>query len=398
MYFTGPYGGAPFGLSIVQPAVAGPFNLGNVVIRAAIKIDPATAAITVVSDPLPTIRDGVPFRLREIHVAVTRSGFTLNPTNCGQHAVVTSLTGSQGGTVAISSPFAVVGCQGLPFKPGFKVSTAAKTSKANGASLKVDLTYPQSGEANIHSVHVELPKALPSRLTTLQKACTERAFNTNPATCPAASIVGHAKAITPILPVPLEGPAYFVSHGGAAFPELIMVLQGDGVVIQLNGETFINSKTGITSSTFAAIPDAPVSSFELTLPEESNSVFAANGNLCDQKLIMPTLIDGQNGAQTKQNTRIEVEGCGKTLSVVSTRVTKKTLRLSIYAPTAGKVTASGKGVSSGSKSYSGQEAQTFTLTQKKAGKLKTKIKLTFTPSGGKDRTKQTKRLAVKFRK
>ena len=210
--------------------------------------------------------------------------------------------------------------------------------------------------------------------------------------------MGHAKAITPILSVPLEGPAYFVSHGGAAFPELIMVLQGEGVVIQLNGETFINSKTGITSSTFATVPDAPVSSFELTLPEESNSVFAANGNLCDQKLIMPTLIDGQNGAQIKQSTRIEAEGCGKALSVVSTKIGKKTLKLSVFAPGAGKVTAPGKGVSSGSKSYSGQEAQTFTLTQKKAGKLKAKIKLTFTPSKGKDRTKQTKTLAVKFKK
>jgi hypothetical protein len=110
---------------------------------------------------------------------------------------------------------------------------------------------------------------------------------------------------------------------------------------------------------------------------------------------MPTLIGGQNGAQIKQNTRIEVEGCGKTLSVVSTQVNKKTLKLSVFAPGAGKVTASGKGVSSGSKSYSGVEAQTFTLSQKKAGKLKTSIKLTFTPSKGK---KQSKTAKVTFKR
>ena len=116
-----------------------------------------------------------------------------------------------------------------------------------------------------------------------------------------------AIAHTPILNVPLAGPAYLVSHGGAAFPELIIILQGYGVTIQLNGETFINSKTDITSSTFAHVPDAPVSNFELTLPEASNSALAANGNLCDQKLIMPTLLGAQNGAQIQQNTRIEVE-------------------------------------------------------------------------------------------
>ena len=168
----------------------------------------------------------------------------------------------------------------------------------------------QSGEANIAKVHVELPKVLPSRLETLQKACTYQQFEANPAGCPAASIVGHAIAHTPILNNPLQGPAYFVSHGSAKFPELIMVLQGEGITIDLAGDTFI-SKAGITSSTFAHVPDAPVSSFELTLPQGKYSALTANANLCTVKggLKMPTEFTGQNGAVLKQDTHIEVEGC-----------------------------------------------------------------------------------------
>jgi hypothetical protein len=133
----------------------------------------------------------------------------------------------------------------------------------------VKLTYPKAqfgSQANIKSVKVDLPKQLPSRLTTLQKACTAAQFKVNPAGCPAASLVGYAKATTPLLPVPVEGPAYFVSNGGEAFPNLMMVLSGYGVIIDLVGDTFI-SKAGITSSTFKSVPDLPVSSFELTLPQ-----------------------------------------------------------------------------------------------------------------------------------
>ena len=142
------------------------------------------------------------------------------------------------------------------------------------------LTYPAGPyDANIAKVKVDLPKQLPSRLTTLQKACTAAQFEANPAGCPAASMIGHAKAITPVLPVPLEGPAYFVSHGGEAFPSVIIVLQGYGMTVDLVGTTFI-SKAGITSSTFKTVPDVPVGTFELTLPEGKYSALAANGNLC----------------------------------------------------------------------------------------------------------------------
>ena len=393
VYLTTGYKGQPFGLSIVVPAVAGPFNLGDVVVRAAIHIDPNTAAVTVTSDPLPQSRDGVPFRLRTVNVEINRpGGFTFNPTNCAEQSITATVTGAQGTTANVASPFAVTGCANLPFKPSLTASTQGKTSKANGASLTVKIGYT-AGQANLHKVNVELPKALPTQLKTLNKACTEAQFNSNPAGCPLASDIAQVTVHTPLLNSPLLGPAYLVSHGGAAFPDVEMVLQGEGVELVVDGKTQI--KKGITYSHFETIPDAPISSFEFKSPQGELALFTAHGDLCDQKLVMPTSMTGQNGAVLTQNTPVEVEGCSSSLSVVSSKVKKTTLTLSVYAPGAGKVIAGGRGTSSGSKAYSGREALTFTLKQRKAGKLETEIKLTFTPSKGK---KQTKTVTVRFKK
>jgi hypothetical protein len=162
-------------------------------------------------------------------------------------------------------------------------------------------------------------------LTTLQKACLAKVFEANPADCPAASVVGHATAVTPVLPVALSGPAYFVSHGGEAFPSLIVVLQGYGVTVDLVGTTFI-SRAGITSSTFKQVPDVPITSFDLTLPEGKFSALAANGNLCTVKggLKMPTAFVAQNGARIKQSTKIAVTGCPKAHKAKAKKAGKKT--------------------------------------------------------------------------
>ena len=175
------------------------------------------------------------------------------------------------------------------------------------------MLYPSGTQgiyADIAKVKVELPKALPSRLTTLQKACTAVQFEANPAGCPAASEIGTAVVHTPILSGTLSGPAIFVSHGNESFPSLTIVLQGDGVTIDLVGNTFID-KAGITSTTFRTIPDSPFSSFELTLPEGPHSALAANGNLCTQKLAMPNEFIAQNGAEIHETTKIAVTGCKK---------------------------------------------------------------------------------------
>jgi hypothetical protein len=313
VFLTEGYGGAPFGLSIVVPAKAGPYTLagttgqGTVVVRSQIFVDRRTAQLTVVSGEMPHMLDGIPLQLKAVNVRIDRPHFMFNPTSCNKMAITGTLDAVEGMSAQVESPFQVTNCAALPFKPGFTASTKARHSRKGGAQLQVDVTSGE-GQADIAKVHVELPKKLPSRLSTLQQACTEEQFAANPAGCPAASVVGEVAVQTPVLPVPLTGPAYFVSHGGAKFPELILVLQGYGVTVELNGETFI-SKAGITSSTFNAVPDVPFSRFQLTLPEGPHSALAANGSLCDQKLLMPTTITGQNGAVAEQSTKIKVTGC-----------------------------------------------------------------------------------------
>jgi hypothetical protein len=324
VYLAGPYHGSALSIVSVTSATVGPFDLGTVVVRFALRINPNTGQAEIDSsgsDPIPHIIDGIVVHVRDIHVYVDRSKFMLDPTSCDPMTISNTITGAGAdpsnpagqSSVLVTTPFQAADCQNLAFKPSFKVSTSGKTSRANGASLTVKLAYPktpQGTQANIHSVKVNLPKQLPSRLTTLQKACPVSTFNANPANCPIPSRVGTAKAITPILPVPLEGPAYFVSHGGAKFPELIIVLQGYGITIDLHGETFI-SKKGITSSTFRSVPDEPVTTFQLTLPQGKYSALAANGNLCNTHLNMPTAFTAQNGNTIHQNTPITVNSCPK---------------------------------------------------------------------------------------
>jgi hypothetical protein len=351
VYLTGPYHGAPFGLSIVVPTKAGPFNLGNEVVRATISINPSTAQVTTTTNPLPQKKDGVPFRLRAINTEINRPGFIVNPTSCNASAITGTLSGSQGAAAAVSSPFNATGCAALPFKPGFSITTSAKTSKENGASLTVKVTQ-QPGEANIHKVDLTIPTILPARLTTLNKACTEAQFNADPAGCPEKSFIGTAVAHTPLLNNPLMGPAIIVSHGGAAFPDVEYVLQGEGIVIVLDGKTDI--KKGITYSNFETVPDAPISSFETVLGEGSHSILTTTNpgvtNLCaptttktetvkekvtvkvrgkkrketknvkrtvavPTTVTIPTSITGQNGAVLTQSTKVKAEGCAKATTV-----------------------------------------------------------------------------------
>ena len=343
VFLTGPYAGSPYGLSIPIQASAGPFDLGSIVTRAAINVDPDSGRV-IVSSTLPRIYAGIPLRLRSISVAVNRPNFLFNPTNCSALATDTTLTSFFNATQALSSPFAVTNCGALPFKPTFAVASSARTSKAGGAGLKVDLTQP-AHQANIHSVVVQLPLQLPSRLTTLQKACPEATFAANHLSCPTGSKVGSATVTTPVLPGTLSGPAYLVSRGGAGFPDLDLFLEDDGVHVILKGNTSI--KAGVTTSTFATIPDVPVSSFALDLPTGPNSVLAANGSLCSRALIVPTTITAQSGAQIKQKTIVSVAGCPfgsfrHKIRILHRKVVGHTLILTVQTLQAGRITAGGK--------------------------------------------------------
>ena len=369
-YLTGPYNGnsgctvgeagcAPFGLTFEVPAKAGPFDLADtksnhppcdcVVVRGKIELDPLTSAITITTNPpgspdsIPTSIEGIPLEIQHVNATTTRGDFQFNPTSCAKMLLTGTVQLSEGGTSTISTPFQVTNCAALKFEPKFSVSTSGKTSRANGASLTAKVTYPnvpQGTEADIAKVKVELPGQLPSRLTTLQKACSAAQFESNPAACPAASKIGYAVVHTPLIPVPLQGPAIFVSHGGEAFPSLTLVLQGYGITIDLVGTTDI--KSGVTSTTFKTVPDQPFSSFELTLPEGPYSALTTAGNLCSltktvtvkkkvtvrvhgrkktitrgvkqaepATLEMPTEFVAQNGAEIHQSTPITVAGCPK---------------------------------------------------------------------------------------
>jgi uncharacterized repeat protein (TIGR01451 family) len=326
VYLTEGYGGAPFGLLVSTDAThAGPFNLGFVNVRSRIFVDRSTAAVTIVSDPFPTFVRGVPVQLKQINVTVDRPNFEFNPTNCSPMPITGTLTGAQGGSVPVSSPFQVTNCPALPFKPTLTASTQGNASKANGASLTVKVTS-MPGQANIAKTKLVLPITLPSRLTTIQKACLAATFEANPAACNEGSNIGSATVHTPVLTKPLTGPAYLVSHGNAAFPDVEFVLQGEGITLILDGQTDI--KKGITTSTFNAVPDAPVTTFETTLPEGPHSALTSNVaeskhfSLCGAQMVMPTTITGQNGAVIQQQTKIPVTGCPRVKGFVESKSQK----------------------------------------------------------------------------
>jgi hypothetical protein len=335
VYLTGPYNGAPYGLSIKVPAVAGPFNFGTVVTRSKIEVEQYSGRVILTTN-MPTIRNGVPLRVRLISVLVNRPGYLLAPTGCENRPAESTLTSTLGVKQSASNPFQAAGCDTLAFGPSFKSASFAKTSKANGAALETTVNQT-IGQANIKSVLVQLPPQLPSRLTTLQKACLAATFEANPFSCPEGSRVGGARADTPTLPSKLQGPAYLVSHGGEAFPDLDLVMEANGVRVILVGHTDI--KKEITTTNFSTTPDVPVSSITVNLPTGPHSALAANGNLCPNPLIMPTTITAQNGKQIKQNTKVNVRNCP--VEIVGAKAQGDNAVLTVRTYEAGRVSGSG---------------------------------------------------------
>jgi hypothetical protein len=385
VYLTGPTEGGPYGMTMVVGATVGPFNLGNVVARARIEVAPFTGRV-IVAGKVPTIFKGIPLRLKSLAVAITRQGFLLNPTSCATLASESTLSALQGGSQSISTPFQATGCSSLAFKPSFGASTGAKTSRANGASLITKLNFhPKGLEANIKSVVVSLPKALPSRLSTLNHACKEAVFNGNPNNCPSNSRVGSARVKTPVLPGEMSGPAYFVSHGGAKFPDLDLVISGNGVTVILVGNTNINEKTNVTTTTFASNPDVPFTGFELNLPAGPNSAVGAVGNLCKQSLVMPTTLTAQNGKTIKQNTPVAVTGCPV---IVLSRFTHGGKAIvTVKAPSAGRVSGSGPNLRTVYKHPNKAKRVTLEIPLSKAvGHRAVRVRIGFIPKSKKERS------------
>lgn len=385
VYLTGPTGRGPYGLTIVVNAAIGPFSLGNVVSRAAIEVNPFTGRVTVTGN-VPTIFAGIPLRLKELVIAINRQGYLLNPTNCGSLATESTLGAQQGGTQTVKTPYQATGCSSLAFKPSFGASAGGKTSRANGASLVTKLNFhPKGLESNVKSVKVSLPKALPSRTSTLNQACREVVFNGNPYNCPSGARVGSARVKTPVLPGQMSGPAYFVSHGGAKFPDIDLVLEGNGVRIILVGNTNINEKTNVTTTTFAANPDVPFTGFELNLPSGHKSALGAVGNLCTQSLVMPTTITGQNGKVIKQNTPIGVTGCP--VLVLSRFSHAGKAIVTVRAPSAGRVSGSGANLHTVYRHTSKAQRVTLEIPLSKAvGHSAVSVRIGFIPKNKKEKS------------
>jgi hypothetical protein len=360
VYLAGPYGGGPFSLVIAIRAVAGPFDLGTVVVRAAIKVDPTDSHLTIETPQLPTILQGIPLRLRTVNVSIDRPNFLFNPTSCDQLAVSATLKSTDGATQEVSSPYQATGCDALPYAPKM-TATSRAAKRGDPAGLTVNLSQ-SPGEANTKSVSVKLPTQLGARLSTINQACPEATFQADPATCGAGSKVGTVSAVTPLLAEPLGGTVYLEAHKPPTLPTLEAVLQGSGVTVDLSGT--LDLRNGI-QSTFGTVPDVPITSFRLTLPPSAaNSALQATADLCSATLPLTATIVGQNGKKVDVNSAVEVAGCGVQITKVS--VKKRTATLSVRVPAPGTVTITGKGLVKVKKTFA------------KAGTYKIKTKLTKT--------------------
>jgi hypothetical protein len=316
VFLTEAYEGAPFGLSIVVPGIAGPLDLGTIVARAKVSVDPGDAHLTISTDSLPQILQGIPLRIREFSLTTDRPGLLLSPTSCeGQHVLAT-VVGGGGSTVSLSSPFGLNGCPGLRFSPRVSASTNARATQAGGVSLNFAVRDPHGAQANLRAITVAFPRQFSPRLAAIQGACAQATFAADPASCPPASIVGRTTVRTPVLGVPMTGSAYLVSRGQEALPRLVLMLRAHDVLLRITGSLHITT-AGTTTATFGSMPDARISRFALKLSRGPSSVFGANflgnagGSLCGRNFTMHTRVLAQNGSRIRRSVQVSVRGCAK---------------------------------------------------------------------------------------
>jgi hypothetical protein len=302
VYLSGPYKGAPYSIVAVVPAQAGPFDLGTVVTRAAINVDPTTTLATVTTDPLPQILEGVPLLYRTIHVDVDRENFTLNPTNCDQKRIETDVVASNGAIAHPSVGFQATNCAKLAYGPKLSLSFKGSTKRSGNPAVRAILTQP-SGQANTAGATVILPASEFIDQSHINNPCTRVQFNEN--ACPTSSILGAARAITPLLDQPLEGPIYFRSNGGEReLPDVVADLHG-AIHITLVG--FIDSvqKKGTEISRvrvrFQNVPDAPVTKFSTSFYGGKKGLIENHVNLCQGKHRAKLVFKGQNGRVSKSS-------------------------------------------------------------------------------------------------
>jgi uncharacterized repeat protein (TIGR01451 family) len=307
-YLAGPYKGAPLSLAVVAPAVAGPFDLGSVVVRNALRVDPSTAQITAVSDPLPSILHGIPLDIRDVRVNLSRDHFTLNPTSCEPMAITSTITSTTGAAASPSQHFQVANCDQLGFKPKLALRLKGKTKRSGFPALSATLKMPEGG-ANIARAAVTLPPGLQIENAHIQEPCTRVQFNAE--ACPAKAILGRARAFSPLLDQPLEGPVYFRSNGGEhLLPDIVADLRGQiHVVLVGHIDSVENKHTGVVRirNTFETVPDAPVSKFTLSLFGGKKGYLTNNRNLCNSANRALVKFDAQNGKFADSTPKVKTD-------------------------------------------------------------------------------------------
>ena len=304
-YLAGPYKGAPYSMVVKVPAQAGPFDLGTVTVRNALNIDPTTAQVTAVSDPLPQILQGIPIAYRDVRVEVNRPDFTINPTSCKAMAVTSTLTSATGQSANPSSRFQATDCGELDFGPSLKLAFKGKMNRTGNPAVSAVLKAAP-GEANIAKTTVILPKSQFIDNAHISNPCTRVQFNAN--VCPASSILGQATAHSPLIDQPLSGPVYFRSNGGEReLPDLVADLNGQ-IHVTLVG--FIDSVKGGVRTRFQNVPDAPVSKFTLKLKGGSKGLVENSENLCSFTPKAKVQMTGQNGKPNNFLAKIATS-CGK---------------------------------------------------------------------------------------
>jgi hypothetical protein len=299
VYLTGPYKGAPLSFAVVTPAVSGPYDLGNVVNRVAVTVDPTTTEVTATSDPLPQIIEGIPLRLRSVLINLDRKDFTLNPTNCNPFKVTGILSGDQGAKAEPSSHFQVANCDTLGYEPKLVTKLTGGTKRGGHPALKATLTQDPSGEANTAKAVVALPHSEFLDNEHIKTICTRVQFAAD--NCPAGSIYGHARAITPLLDQPVEGPVYLRSSSNL-LPDLVAALKGPAsqpVEVNLVGK--IDSFNEGIRTSFESVPDTPVSKFILTMQGGKKGLLVNSTNICVGTHRVQAKLTGQNGASANQN-------------------------------------------------------------------------------------------------
>jgi hypothetical protein len=322
-YITGPYKGAPYGLSIVVPAVAGPFDLGDVVVRSAIFVDRNTAALKVVSDPLPTILQGIPLNVRDIHVLINRPHFFINPTSCAEKTIIATVASTQGAIAHPTARFQAGDCASLALTPKLSMTVGSRHHTQAGVSTPVTATITMpKGNTNLRSVSVTLPGTLNALLPVVNRACKLTEFQAGK--CGNQAKIGTAVAVTPLLRDPLRGSVYFVKNPARILPDLMVALRGQ---VNLDVTAKIHIPGGKRLATqFDTIPDAPITKFSLRIVSGKNGPVGIATNLCSAKGRAATAAvgyRGQNGAIVQTNQKLRIAGCPKPKKAKKNRSTAR---------------------------------------------------------------------------